>query len=204
MRWRRLALCKVAIAAQFSQKKTGVVCSGNEAEKMCLKPHAVVTVTERKVLPTSSHAQRSFLIYEVRENATLMKHLSESGVHREDSRRQPWKNWNDVSFRHFGVMSVCVWVHDYMRQHVRVFASIFYMSVGMLLLRGNESSLTFPHDAYLQLSSTRKKPCMCNMKNKSLYRVHHEVWEVTVSSDGNSSETWTKERSSPHNTGSAE
>lgn len=37
-------------------QETGVVCSGNEAERMCLKPHAVVTVTERQVLPSAAPA----------------------------------------------------------------------------------------------------------------------------------------------------
>lgn len=52
--------------------------SGDEPKRMCLKPHAVVTETERQVLlsvssPPHTH-DTGFVMHEVGENATLMKH----------------------------------------------------------------------------------------------------------------------------------
>lgn len=74
-------------------------------------------------------------MYEVRRNATLTKHLMtvmrerarESGVCEQESRGQARRSRDDVSFQHFGVKSVCVCVHDYMRQ--RVFASTGFRSL---------------------------------------------------------------------------
>lgn len=70
---------------------------------MYLKPPAVLTVTERQVLltaaPPPQTQQLSFLMHEVRGNATLMKHLmtamrdgvKQSGVCEQERRRQAWR-----------------------------------------------------------------------------------------------------------------
>ncbi len=64
---------------------------------------------------------------------------------------------------------------------------------GRCSLWESESSLTLPHNAYLQLASLKNtivcvcvyvRVCVCNMKTKSLYKGSITgLWEVTVSSD---------------------
>lgn len=65
-----------------------MVCSGNEAEKMCLKARTVLTVTEKQVLPsatppiptphTHTHAHL-FLMYEVSRKCNADETFDDGG-----------------------------------------------------------------------------------------------------------------------------
>lgn len=121
----------------------------NEPEKMCVKSHAVVTVTEGQVLPstTSPHTHLpSFLMYEVRGIATLMKHLmmvtrdglKEGGVWEQEWRRQARRRWVRAGVS--SCVRACV--------SLRPFSACLH---GHLLWE-NESPLKLPHNAYLQLA----------------------------------------------------
>lgn len=163
--------CKVVTAAQFSAGHLEWVCSANVSETPCCGNSDSIG---------SSCTRLSFLMYEAKANATLMKHwmtvmsdgMKESGAC-EQEREKP------------GAEKV-------RRAHLR----------GRLLC-GCESSLE-----WLRAISEHKKKCAlcgCNMKSKCLSK------ESPVQVSGRwrwagmtSSETWTKEVSSPHNIGLAE
>lgn len=130
-----------------------------------------------------------------RENATLMKHLmmvvrhgvKKSGLREEDSQRQAWKSWRYPSALWCDVC-VCVCVHDYMRQHVRVFAAIFGTSVWTSFFVGKWIVPYTPTQWRLPISKDKKYHsacvCVCNMKTKSSCKESITgLWEVTVSSD---------------------
>lgn len=139
MRWHRLALRKVGCCCPvFSVFSTKVErCCGNEDEKMSLKPHAVFTVTERQLLPSVSPPPHT--------HTTLLSNVWSEGKCTADETDDgdEWKKVECVNKRvedrrgeaemtlAFGTLMWCLRVFDYMRQRVRVFASIFCTSVWM-------------------------------------------------------------------------
>lgn len=119
--------------------------------------------------------------------------------HRFDGAQEKggWKKtWDDISV---WLLNQCVCVHGYMRPLVRVFASIFCVSVlcERWIVRHT------PTQCYMQLESISKYYFVCVLVQYETKYFYKEgimrLWEVTVSIWNEA--PWTKEGSFPHNNG---
>lgn len=107
---------------------------------------------------------RVYLMYEVRENVTLINvrwwclGLKKSGACEQASEKQAWRSWDDVRIWHFNGIFACV------TTCVSVFVSLHPFSAFLCLVR-EMNRPSHSHTMLLTVGEHRKIPlmCVCNM-----------------------------------------